>query len=63
MTYQTLCRLPKVYTDSVCAMRKLEIEDGEREEGDGTSEESSNCSDMTDEHPDFSDVLFFALLI
>lgn len=56
LTYQTLCRLPKVYTDSVCAMRKLEIEDGEREEGDGTSEESSNCSDMTDDHPDFSDV-------
>ncbi|XP_073977523.1 brefeldin A-inhibited guanine nucleotide-exchange protein 3 isoform X1 [Rhodnius prolixus] len=49
LTYQTLCRLPKLYRDSM--MEKSDLEDGEREEGDGTSEDSSDCSDITEDHP------------
>lgn len=38
-------------------MEKSDLEDGEREEGDGTSEDSSDCSDITEDHPN-SDVSF-----
>ncbi|XP_024084809.1 brefeldin A-inhibited guanine nucleotide-exchange protein 3 isoform X1 [Cimex lectularius] len=55
LTYQTLCRLPKVYRDSVGVTDKSNLEEGEREEGDGTSEDSSECSNDTDDAPNLSD--------
>ncbi|KAL1122023.1 hypothetical protein AAG570_003429 [Ranatra chinensis] len=52
LTYQTLFRLPKVYRDRVGVGEKGEIDREEREEGDGTSEESSECSSDTDPQQD-----------
>jgi hypothetical protein len=52
-----------VYRDSVGVGEKGEIDREEREEGDGTSEESSDCSSDSEHVQNDSEVLILYLFV